>query len=53
MKVTKQGTNLLALTRLPRLFPVNLYLVREDDGFTLIDTGIPGGARHPCRGRCP
>lgn len=32
------------LTRFPRVFPVNCYLVREDDGLTLIDTGIPGNA---------
>ena len=28
-----------------RLGLVNCYLVRESDSFTLIDTGIPGGAR--------
>jgi glyoxylase-like metal-dependent hydrolase (beta-lactamase superfamily II) len=27
------------------LFPVNCYLVREDDGFTLIDTGIAGSEK--------
>jgi len=31
------------LTQLTRLRFVNAYLVREDDGFTLIDTGISGG----------
>ena len=41
MKVTTYGNNLIQLTRLPLLFPVNCYLVREDDGFTLIDTGLP------------
>lgn len=41
MKVTPFGANLFQLTRL-RL--VNCYLVRENDGFTLIDTGIPGSA---------
>jgi glyoxylase-like metal-dependent hydrolase (beta-lactamase superfamily II) len=35
--------NLVALTRL-RL--VNAYLVRENDGFTLVDTMIPGSAQH-------
>lgn len=39
MKLTRHGANLLQLTRL-RL--INCFLVREDDGFTLIDTGIPG-----------
>lgn len=44
MKITQYGANLIQLTRLPVLFPVNCYLVREDDGFTLIDTGLPGSA---------
>src|SRR5215212_3174899 len=42
MKITTFGDNLIQLTRYPVLFPVNCYLVREDDGFTLIDTGLPG-----------
>ncbi|MEO7912037.1 MAG: MBL fold metallo-hydrolase [Roseiflexaceae bacterium] len=42
MKITAFGDNLIQLTRYPVLFPVNCYLVREDDGFTLIDTGLPG-----------
>ncbi|MGF7050222.1 glyoxylase-like metal-dependent hydrolase (beta-lactamase superfamily II) [Paenibacillus sp. DS2015] len=29
------------LSFLPRLFPINVYLVEEDDGLTLIDTGMP------------
>jgi glyoxylase-like metal-dependent hydrolase (beta-lactamase superfamily II) len=32
------------LTQLTRLRFVNAYLVREDDGFTLVDTTIGGGA---------
>jgi glyoxylase-like metal-dependent hydrolase (beta-lactamase superfamily II) len=44
MKITQYGQNLIQLTRLPVLFPVNCYLVREDDGFTLIDTALPGSA---------
>src|SRR3954452_17794118 len=44
MKITTFGANLIQLTRYPLLFPVNCYLVREDDGFTLIDTGLPGSA---------
>lgn len=32
------------LTQLTRLGFVNAYLVREDDGFTLIDTTVGGGA---------
>src|SRR6188768_3182554 len=42
MKITTYGDNLIQLTRYPLLFPVNCYLVREDDSFTLIDTGLPG-----------
>jgi glyoxylase-like metal-dependent hydrolase (beta-lactamase superfamily II) len=41
MRTTAVTDNLIQLTRL-RL--VNAFLVREDDGFTLVDTGIPGGA---------
>jgi glyoxylase-like metal-dependent hydrolase (beta-lactamase superfamily II) len=44
MRTTTYGPNLIQLTRLPILFPVNCYLVREEDGFTLIDTGLPGSA---------
>ena len=42
MKMTVHGTWLVQLTRFPNVFPVNCYLVREDDGFTLIDAAIPG-----------
>ncbi len=42
MRITKLGEYTLQLTRFGPLFPVNCYLVREDDGFTLIDTGVPG-----------
>jgi glyoxylase-like metal-dependent hydrolase (beta-lactamase superfamily II) len=42
MKATGYGEHLVQLTRYPRIFPVSVYLVREDDGFTLIDAGIPG-----------
>jgi glyoxylase-like metal-dependent hydrolase (beta-lactamase superfamily II) len=44
MKVTKHGDFLYQLTRWPMLFPVNVFLVREDDGFTLIDAGMGGSA---------
>jgi glyoxylase-like metal-dependent hydrolase (beta-lactamase superfamily II) len=44
MRVTNHGTYLSQLTRFPRVFPVNCYLVREDDGLTLIDAAIPGSA---------
>lgn len=42
MRITDYGDHLVQLTRFPRWFPVNAYLVREDDGLTLIDAGIPG-----------
>jgi glyoxylase-like metal-dependent hydrolase (beta-lactamase superfamily II) len=44
MRINNHGKNLVQLTRLPRIFPANCYLVREDDGLTLIDTTIPGSA---------
>jgi glyoxylase-like metal-dependent hydrolase (beta-lactamase superfamily II) len=44
MRITYHGNYLVQLTRFPRIFPVNCYFVREDDGLTLIDTGIPGNA---------
>src|SRR3954462_14899259 len=40
MRIIRHGTYLVQLTLLPRLFPVNCYLVREDDGFTLVDTTL-------------
>lgn len=42
MRITRHGDYLIQLTRFPLLFPINCCLVREDDGFTLIDTGIKG-----------
>ena len=42
MRTTTHGDYLTQLTRFAAVFPVNCYLVREDDGFTLVDTGIPG-----------
>ena len=44
MKIIHHGERLVQLTRLPRLFPVNCYLVREEDGLTLVDAAIPGSA---------
>jgi glyoxylase-like metal-dependent hydrolase (beta-lactamase superfamily II) len=44
MRITNYGRYLIQLTRYPLLFPVNCYLVREDDGLTLIDTGLSGSA---------
>lgn len=42
LKSTAYGERLVQLTRYPRVFPVNVYLVREEDGFTLVDTGLSG-----------
>jgi glyoxylase-like metal-dependent hydrolase (beta-lactamase superfamily II) len=44
MRVTTHGEYLTQLTLLPHLFPINAYLVREDDGFTLVDTTMSAGA---------
>lgn len=44
MQVKDHGGFLLQLTRFPRVFPINCYLVRENDGLTLIDTGMSGSA---------
>ena len=38
MKTTRHGPYLLQLTLLPRLFPMNCYLLQEDDGLTLVDS---------------
>lgn len=45
MQVTEYGERLVQLTRFPLWFPVNAYFVREEDGLTLIDAGIPGMAK--------
>ena len=42
MRITKHTDNLIQLSH---LFPCNSYLVREADGFTLVDTGISGSAK--------
>ncbi|SPE18114.1 putative enzyme [Candidatus Sulfotelmatomonas gaucii] len=41
MKIVQETKNLFRLTRL-NIF--NCYLVREDDGITLVDTNLPGSA---------
>ena len=45
MKTTQHGRNIIELTRFPRFFPISCYLVREDDGLTLVDTGLSGSAK--------
>ena len=42
MKSTIHSNHLIQLTRLGAF---NCYLVREDDGFTLVDTNLPGSAK--------
>lgn len=42
MKVTTHGNYLIQLTR---LVAFNCFLVREADGFTLVDTGLSGSAK--------
>ena len=44
MRETSHGGCLIQLTRYPEAFPVNVYLVREENGFALVDTGLPGSA---------
>lgn len=40
MDTTAYGDYLIQLTDHPIIFPINAYLVREEDGFTLVDTGL-------------
>lgn len=40
MKVTRYGP-MLQLAYMPRLFPVNCYLVEEEDSLTLVDAALP------------
>lgn len=44
MRTTKYG-KLLQLSFMPRLFPVNCYLVEEAEGVTLIDAALPYSAK--------
>lgn len=45
MHTIQHGERLTQLLRRTVLFPINCYLVREDDGFTLVDTGLSGSSR--------
>jgi glyoxylase-like metal-dependent hydrolase (beta-lactamase superfamily II) len=38
MRIKELGTNLVQVTRLPAVFPMNCYLVQEIDGLTLVDS---------------
>jgi glyoxylase-like metal-dependent hydrolase (beta-lactamase superfamily II) len=42
MGVSRHGDHLIKVTRFGA---VNAYLVREEDGFTAVDTGLPGSAK--------
>jgi glyoxylase-like metal-dependent hydrolase (beta-lactamase superfamily II) len=44
MRVTRHGEHLFMLTRYPVVFPMNCYLVREDDGLTLVDSTMSSPA---------
>ncbi|MDQ6919544.1 MAG: MBL fold metallo-hydrolase [Candidatus Dormibacteraeota bacterium] len=44
MRITKHGEYLVQLTRYPAIFPMNCFLVREDDGLTLVDSTMSSPA---------
>jgi len=44
LKITRHGSNLVQLTRFAALFPMNCYLVQEDDGLTLVDSTMSSPA---------
>src|SRR4030088_3403187 len=44
MKATRHGANLIQLTKWPDAFPMNCYLVLEEDGVTLVDSTISSPA---------
>jgi glyoxylase-like metal-dependent hydrolase (beta-lactamase superfamily II) len=44
MHVRTYGQYLIQMTQYPSFFPINSYLVSEDDGFTLVDTGWTNNA---------
>ncbi len=38
MKITRHNSNLVQLTKYPAVFPMNCYLVQDDDDLTLVDS---------------
>jgi glyoxylase-like metal-dependent hydrolase (beta-lactamase superfamily II) len=44
MRMTREQT-VIQLTYLPNLFPVNCYLVEEEDSLTLVDAALPNNAK--------
>jgi len=49
MKITRLGPNLIQLTKYPLAFPMNCYLVVEDDGLTLVDSTMSSPASDVAR----
>ena len=45
MRALNITSTLTQITKFPGFFPINAYIVREDDGLTLIDTGLPGDGK--------
>lgn len=45
MRALNITSTLTQITKFPSFFPINAYFVREDDGLTLIDTGLPGDGK--------
>lgn len=44
MRITRHGSHLVQLTRWAVVFPMNCYLVQEEDGLTLIDSTMSSPA---------
>ena len=44
MKITRHSSNLVQLTRYPLVFPMNCFLVQEEDGLALIDSTMSSPA---------
>lgn len=49
MRVTRHGDHLVQLTRWAAVFPMNCYLVIEDDGLTLVDSTMSSPAEDVSR----
>src|ERR1700682_4907764 len=45
MKIRRHGRNLVMLTRFATVFPMNCYLVVEEDGLTLVDATTSSPAK--------
>src|SRR5438876_3249702 len=44
MKITRHSSNLVQVTRYPLVFPMNCFLVQEEDGLALIDSTMSSPA---------